>query len=33
MIDIAEIGTDRERLDTWTQAAADAANKAVAIWH
>ena len=26
---IAEIGTDRERLDTWTQAAADEANSAV----
>jgi hypothetical protein len=30
VIDIAEIGTDRERLDTWTKVAADAANKAVA---
>jgi hypothetical protein len=28
-IPIAEIGTDRERLDTWTQAAADEANQAV----
>ena len=26
---IAEIGTDRERMDTWTQAAADQANEAV----
>jgi mono/diheme cytochrome c family protein len=30
VIPIAEIGTDRERLDTWTKAAADAANEAVA---
>jgi hypothetical protein len=29
VIPIAEIGTDRERLDTWTQAAADEANQAV----
>ncbi|HEX4960361.1 MAG TPA: hypothetical protein VF173_05955 [Thermoanaerobaculia bacterium] len=30
VIPIEEIGTDRERLDTWTQAAADGANKKVA---
>jgi hypothetical protein len=30
VIPIAEIGTDRHRLDTWTQAAADGANKKVA---
>src|SRR6185295_9191182 len=29
VIDIAEIKTDRERLDTWTQQAADKANQAV----
>lgn len=29
LIPIDEIGTDRERLDTWTQAAADQANEAV----
>ena len=29
VVDIAEIGADRERLDTWTQAAADAANAKV----
>ena len=29
VIPIDEIGTDRERLDTWTQAAADEANKVV----
>jgi hypothetical protein len=29
VIPIEEIGTDRERLDTWTQAAADEANQAV----
>jgi hypothetical protein len=29
LIPIDEIGTDRERLDTWTQAAADQANQAV----
>jgi hypothetical protein len=29
VIDIAEIGTDRERMDTWTQAAADKANEKV----
>ena len=29
VIDIAEIGTDRERLDTWTQVAADGANATV----
>jgi mono/diheme cytochrome c family protein len=29
VIPIAEIGTDRERLDTWTKAAADEANVAV----
>jgi hypothetical protein len=29
VIDISEIGTDRERLDTWTQAAADEANRRV----
>jgi hypothetical protein len=29
VIPIAEIGTDRERLDTWTQAAADEANQVV----
>lgn len=29
VIPIAEIGTDRERLDTWTQAAADQANQVV----
>jgi hypothetical protein len=29
LIPIKEIGTDRERLDTWTQAAADQANEAV----
>jgi cytochrome c peroxidase len=29
IIDIKEISTDRERLDTWTQAAADAANAKV----
>ena len=29
LIPIAEIGTDRERLDTWTQAAADEANAVV----
>jgi len=29
LIPIAEIGTDRERLDTWTKAAADQANEAV----
>jgi mono/diheme cytochrome c family protein len=29
VIPIAEIGTDRERLDTWTKQAADAANQAV----
>lgn len=30
VIPIAEIGTDRHRLDTWIQAAADGANEAVA---
>lgn len=30
VIQIDEIGTDRERLDTWSQAAADEANRAVA---
>lgn len=29
VIPIEEVGTDRERLDTWTQAAADGANKKV----
>jgi RoxA-like, cytochrome c-like len=29
VIPIAEIGTDRERLDTWTQQAADTANRVV----
>jgi len=29
IVDIAEIGTDRERLDTWTKPAADVANETV----
>jgi hypothetical protein len=27
LIDVAEVGTDRNRLDSWTQAGADAANR------
>ena len=30
VIDISEVGTDRNRLDTWTQQAADIANQTVA---
>lgn len=30
VIDVAEVGTDRNRLDTWSQQAADTANQAVA---